>query len=511
MRARTVALAIGLGAMTPLGGLVGQGGKTAAAPARPSPLAGLEAVIDSIRQAFSIPGMAVGIVKDDSLVFARGFGVKQLGKPDPVDERTLFAIGSNTKSFTSLAAAMLVDDGKLKWNDRITQWLPGFQLFDPYATRELTVRDVLSHRSGLGRRGDALWYGSGLSREEVIRRIRYLEPNAGFRTEMGYQNIMFLTGGQVVAAASGMSYDDFVKTRIFRPLGMTTSGTSPNELAEQTDVSTPHAIDKDGARVIPWKNIDNVGPAGSINSNVVEMAQYLRLHLGNGTYKGQRLVSAANLGVTKTPHINAGGVGDSVTHFSSYGLGWVLIDYHGKKIAWHNGGIDGMLSEMWTVPEVGLGIVVLTNGAPHPAGPVVVSTILDRYLLGAPSKDYLAEAKKQWAQVRTFQAAQEKQTNDSRVQGTKPSLPLERYAGTYSDPMYGDLVVSYQGGALTAQWLASRMTLEHWHYNTFQAKIDPPPLGGGAPFVTFQIDVMGRVSKAEVAGLATFLAKNPGP
>jgi CubicO group peptidase (beta-lactamase class C family) len=479
--------------------------------AGPAPLAGIEVYIDSVRQAFGIPGMAVGVVKDDSLVFARGFGLRELGKAAPVDERTLFAIGSNTKSFTSTAAAMLVDDGKLKWNDRVTNWLPGFQLFDPYATRELTVRDVMSHRSGLGRRGDALWYGTGFTRDEILHRIRYLEPNAGFRTEMGYQNIMFLAAGQVIGKAAGSSWDEVVRTRILEPLGMTTSSVVLGGLASQADVSTPHAIEAGQARVIPWKNIDNIAPAGSINSNVEEMSHYLRFHLGNGTYQGKKLVSSANLGVTKTPHINAGGVGDSVTHFSAYGLGWVLMDYRGKKIAWHNGGIDGMLSEMWTVPEAGLGVVVLTNGSPHPAGPAVVMAIIDRYLVGKPTKDYLGDARKQWSAVMAAQKTQEEQIVAKRVTGTVPSLPLEQYAGNYSDPMYGDLVIASTGGKLVGQWRNTRFALEHWHYNTFRGALDPPALGGGKVFVTFQIDPMGKPAKAEVDGLAVFHANNGAP
>jgi len=475
----------------------------AEAQMKPDPLAGIEPSIEKVRQSWSIPGLAVGIVKNDSLVFAKGFGVKEQGKPDPVDDRTLFAIGSNTKSFTATAAAMLVDDGKLKWNDKATRWLPGFQLFDPYVTRELTVRDLLSHRSGLGRRGDLLWYGTNFSRDEILRRVRYLEPNAGFRTEMGYQNIMVMAGGQVVGAAAGSTWDEVVRQRIFKPLGMSTSSTSTNDLNAQTDVSTPHSINGAVAKPIPWRNIDNIAPAGSINSNVVEMARYLRMQLGNGTYRGQKLVSAANLGVTKTPHINTGGVGDSVTHFAAYGLGWVLQDYHGKRIAWHNGGIDGMLSEMWTIPELGLGIVVLSNGSPHSAGPSIVWDIIDRYLFGAPSKDWNAESLKQRERIMQAVMAQQKQRETDRVKGTQPSLPLDRYAGTYIDPMYGDFTVTFEEDHLVARFQSFNAALEHWHYNTFRGEWQPSTIGGAA-VVTFQIDLMGIVAKADVENMASF-------
>ena len=221
-------------------------GGRVAGQAKPAadPLVGLDQYIEQVRVGWKIPGVAVGIVRNDSLIYARGFGLKELGKPDSVTPRTLFAIGSNTKSFTATAAAMMVDEGKMTWNDKVTKWLPGFQLYDQYVTRELTLRDVLSHRSGLGRRGDALWYGTDYSRDEILRRIRYLKPNAGFRTEMGYQNIMVLAAGQMVGRASGDGYDETIRKRIFAPLGMTTSNLSPKDLPAQGDVSTPHSTSR---------------------------------------------------------------------------------------------------------------------------------------------------------------------------------------------------------------------------------------------------------------------------
>jgi CubicO group peptidase (beta-lactamase class C family) len=473
-----------------------------------NPLAGLDAHIEQVRASWSIPVMAVGIVKDDSLVYAKGFGVREIGKSDPVDANTVFAIGSNTKSFTSLAAAMLVDDGKLKWDDKAVDRYPGFQLFDPYVTREINVRDLLSHRAGLGRRGDALWYGTDFSRAEIIRRIRYLEPNAPFRTEMGYQNIMYLTAGEIVGKASGLGWDRFVTERVLRPLGMTRSSTTAKSVPSQTNVAAPHAIDSAGAKSIPWRDIDNVAPAGSISSSIAEMANYLRLHLGDGTFRGKSLVSKANLGVTKTPHINTGGVGDSVTHFSSYGLGWVLLDYRGKKIAWHNGGIDGMLSEMWTVPEAGLGIVVLTNGSPHAGGAPIVREIIDRYLVGAATKDWNGESLKQMERVRVMQKAAALRADSTRVRGTSPSLALAKYAGTYTDKMYGDVTVAVDGNRLVVGWQSYKVPVEHWHFNTFRAAtVQGVPLSG--VMANFQLDAQAKVSALEVVGLATFKAEAP--
>jgi CubicO group peptidase (beta-lactamase class C family) len=474
-------------------------------PASADPLAGLDAHIERARGEFKIVGLAVGIVRNDSLIYAKGFGLKELGKPDSVTPRTLFAIGSNTKSFTATAAALLVDDGRVGWNDPVTKWLPGFQLFDPYVTREITIRDVLSHRSGLGRRGDALWYGTDYSRREILRRIRFLEPNAGFRTEMGYQNIMFLAAGEALGEAAGMSYDDLIRRRLFTPLGMTTSGLSVTELPSQRDVSTPHAIVDSVVKAIPWRNIDNIAPAGSINSNVVEMAQYLRLHLGDGVYRGTRLVSRQNLGQTKTPHINAGGVGDSLTHFTAYGLGWVLQDYRGKKIAWHNGGIDGMLSEMWTIPEAGLGIVVLTNTSPHAAGPAIVWNIIDRFLVGAPSKDYVAEALRQVRQAESAQRAQTARRESQRLKDTKPSLPLDRYAGTYVDSLYGEVTIEHGADGLAARWQSMRERLQHWHLDLF--RVEPGSSFSG--MLTFFVGSEGQVTAVDLEGMGRF-GRKPG-
>lgn len=466
------------------------------------PLAGLDAWIEKVRVDWSIPGLAVGVVRGDSLVYARGFGLREAGKPDPVDPNTIFAIGSNTKSFTATAAAMLVDQGKLRWDDRAVDRYPGFQLHDPFVTSDIRIRDLLSHRSGLGRRGDALWYGTSYSREEIIRRIRFLEPNAPFRTEMGYQNIMYLVAGEIVGRASGLGWDGFVTERILRPLGMNRSSTSVKALPAQSNVATPHAIDGATARPIPWRDIDNIAPAGSINSSVAEMAHYLAMQLGDGTWRGQTIVSKANLGVTKTPHINTGGVGDSITHFTSYGLGWVLLDYRGRKLVWHNGGIDGMLSEMWTVPEERLGVVVLTNGAPHGAGPVVVREILDRFLVGAATRDWAGEALKQREQMLAGQRAARARLDSARVRDTRPSLALAQYAGTYADSLYGEARVAVEGDRLVFSWQWMRLPLEHWHFDTFRAADGAGQASGS--MLTFRIDARARVSEVDVSGLATF-------
>lgn len=238
----------------------------------PTPLRGFDAYVAEAVRHWAIPGLAVAVVKDDSVVYAQGFGVRRLGDTARVTSRTLFAIGSCTKAFTALALALLVDSGHVSWDEPVTRYLKGFELSDPYVTRELTVRDLLTHRSGL-MRGDGLWYATPYDRAEVLRRVRYLKPSWSFRSRYGYQNIMFLAAGEVVPAVTGTRWDDFVRQRIFEPLGMTATGTSVAALDTSGDVATPHERIEGRERSVQWRNIDNIGPAGAINSNVLDMAQ----------------------------------------------------------------------------------------------------------------------------------------------------------------------------------------------------------------------------------------------
>src|SRR4030095_13793074 len=267
--------------------------------------------------------------------------------------------GSSSKAFTAASIAMLVDEGKLKWDDPATKYLPGFQLFDPYSTRELMVSDLLSHRSGLTR-GDLIWYGSAYDRDEILRRVRYLKPSWSLRSRFGYQNIMYLAAGQIIPAVTGKTWDDFVRERIFTPLGMKSTNTSIRTLSSSDNVATPHAKLNDKVQVVAWRNIDNIAPAGSINSNVLDMAQWVRLQLGDGVYEGKRLISSAAIKEMHTPQtiIRREGPMESLypeAHFLTYGFGWFLSDYRGRKVVEHGGAIDGMRGEDAMMPGRKLG------------------------------------------------------------------------------------------------------------------------------------------------------------
>jgi len=461
---------------------------------------------------WDVPGLAIAIVKNDQIVFAKGYGVRKLGEPAPVDEKTLFAIGSSSKAFTSASIAMLVDDGKLKLDDAATKYLPGFQLFDPYVTRELTVRDLLCHRSGL-ERGDFLWYGTSYSRDEIVRRVRYLKPTWSLRSMFGYQNIMYLAAGQIVAGVSGKTWDDFIRDRIFKPLGMTSSSTSINDLKNADDLATPHAKIDGKVEIIPWRNIDNIAPAGSINSNVVDMAQWVRLQLGEGVYKGQRLISS---GGAKEMHTAQTVIRMdppwtlfySDAHFLNYGLGWFLHDHRGRKVVEHGGNIDGMSPLATTTPEDKLGLVILTNLNGIPLTNAIASRVYDLYL-GMPPRDYSADLLKNYNALLEQGKQAQKKIEESRVKGTSPTLALDKYAGAYKDEMYGDAKVAVQNGKLVLTTPGFVGDLDHWNYDTFQVTWRERSLGKA--LVTFTLNARGKVDEMKLPDLQISFKRGPDP
>jgi len=470
------------------------------AVAQQDPLAGFDDYVNKAIKDWEVPGVAIAVVKDDKVVLAKGFGVRKLGDPTPVDAKTLFAIGSSSEAFTAATVGMLVDGGKLKWDDKASEHLPGFVLYDAYASQQLTIRDTLSHRSGL-QRGDFLWYGTDRSRAEILRQVRFIEPSWSFRSNFGYQNLMFLAAGEIVAKESGKSWDQFVKERIFTPLGMNDTGTSIKEFRPGGNVATPHSKVEGEVKQVPWRLIDNIAPAGSINSNVTDMAQWLRLQLGEGMFEGKRLLSSGSIKQMHSSQtiINLAGQYETLypeAHFLSYGLGWFLSDYKGRKLVEHGGAIDGMRAEVALMPEEKLGVVILTNlngtVLPH----FLMYRVLDLYL-GKVDKDYAADGLKTIRDAEARVAAAQKRLEETRVKGTSPSLKLEDYAGTYKNDLYGDVTVKLEDGKLHVRFgPAFEGELEHWHYDTFRANFSGP-LGGNAP-VTFSLNAQGKVDEVTV-------------
>lgn len=460
-----------------------------------SSLNGFDDYVTKALKDWEVPGVAIAIVKGDQVVLAKGYGVRKLGDPTPVDERTLFAIGSSSKAFTAAAVALLVDEGKLKWDDRVTKYLPEFEMYDPYVTRELTVRDLLTHRSGL-ERGDFLWYGSDLGRDEIVRRARYIKPSWSLRSTFGYQNIMFLAAGQLVARVSGKSWDEFIQQRIFTPLAMNASSTSINAFKTANDVASPHSKINEKVQVIPWRNIDNIAPAGSINSNVVDMAQWVRLQLGQGTFQNQKIFTPA---VAKEMHASQTVIRNEPpysmwypeAHFINYGMGWFLSDYRGRKVVEHGGAIDGMRAQVALMPEEKLGLVVLCNRGGSLLPVAMMYRIFDT-MLGTPQRDWSAEFLKTTRTLEQAGQAAEKKQESERVAGTNPSLALDKYAGAYRNDLYGDVKVAFNNGKLNLRFgPAFTGDLEHWHYDTFRARFITS--GEAKIFVTFALNAQGKL------------------
>ncbi|MGH9323661.1 MAG: serine hydrolase [Vicinamibacteria bacterium] len=469
--------------------------------------ADLERYAEEVRKEFGVVGLAVAVVKDGEVVFARGFGERKLGGKEPVDENTLFAIGSNTKAFSAAAIGILVDEKKMAWDDRVTDHLAWFELQDPWVTREITVRDLLSHRSGLGRRGDLNWFATDFDREEIVRRVRFLEPNSSFRSEMGYQNTMFLAAGEVLEEVSGKSWDDFMEARILRPLGMTRSRTSVRDLAGMENVAQPHERIDEEIGEVPHRNIDNIAPAGSILSSVSEMSRWLLLMLGEGEIDGRRILSKEVVAEVWKPNIIYPMTPEAkemfpTSHFLTYGLGWGLRDYRGHFITLHSGGIDGMLSQVLLAPEEELGIVVLTNTAPSGslAHAAVTYHILDAYLGASGEIDWPSRFRAIGAKQTKQQQEEEERLQASRVSGTKPSLALDAYTGAYENEMYGKIEIALEEGRLVLRrhtaWIGD---LEHWHYDTFLVRWRDPVMG--KHLITFRLSSEGKVAALETEGM----------
>ncbi|HEY1377695.1 MAG TPA: serine hydrolase [Gemmataceae bacterium] len=480
----------------------------ALAPAQALPpaldAADLDAYARKVLADWHAPGVALAVVRDDKVVLLRGYGDREAGKPDPVDEHTIFAIASCTKAFTAAALAILVDEGKVRWDDKATKFLPGFQLSDPYVTRELTVRDLLCHRSGLATfAGDLVWYNTAYDRAEVLRRARFLKPVSSFRSAFGYQNILFLAAGQVVPAAAGKSWDEFVQERIFTPLGMATAVTSSRAISAGANAATPHTVKAGKPVALSRYNSDNVGPAAAIHASADDLARWVRLQLGRGKFEDKRVYSEARAREMWSPQTPLGLAGDpgkaSPAHLRAYALGWFVSDYHGRLRVEHDGSIDGMFSKIVLLPELKAGVVALTNSDTG-AADALANRAVDQ-LVGAPPRDRSGEAAARHKAGEAARAAARQRADAARAKDSKPSLPLDRYAGKYGGDLYGDVAVALEDGKLVLRFAPAASfvaDLEHWQFDTFRVKwrtLKPYIPDGWATFV---LDRRGRPAEVRV-------------
>lgn len=475
----------------------------------------LGAWVEAARERFEVPGIAVAVVKDGQVVFEGGWGVRELGRPDPVDAHTLFAIASNTKAFTAASLAMLADEGRLKLEDRVIDHLPEFRMADPYVTAEMRVRDLLTHRSGLGLgAGDLLfWPGSDYSTEEVVRRLKDVPLKSSFRERYAYDNILYAAATLLIERVSGQRYADFLQQRFFDPLGMAETRFNADALRPGDRVATGHAkADFTTLRPTFPLTWHNAAGAGGIYSSVHDMARWMNAQLAGGVYtnaegRQQRLFSPQRQKHMWTVHspmpIPEPAVPElaaSRPDFLGYGEGWMLSTYRGEKLVWHTGGWPGMVSRVTLVPGRNLGVVVLTNQEAGGAFNAITLHVLDAFLQPAERVDWVAAyaAAAEKSKARADEAwARRVAARDAR---SRPSLPLSGYAATYRDAWYGDVEVKQENGRLLMRFTRSPLLvgeLQHWQHDTFLVKWRERTLNGDA-FVTFHLDADGKVREARM-------------
>ena len=470
---------------------------TSTVSAQPQPLDAFDDYVANAVRDWEVPGLAIAVVKNGQVVFSKGYGVRELGKPDLVDRQTLFAIGSTTKAMVAASIGMLVDEGKLGWNDAVTNHLPDFQLYDPYVTREVTVRDLVTHRAGLGN-ADFLWYGQEATRQDILHRLRYLPPQTSMRSHFTYQNIMYTAAGEVVAAASGVAWEQFLRRRLFEPLGMNSSVALLAETRGRPNVASPHDRIDGAIKVIKNASVDPVAPAGSVWSSVDDMAKWMVFLL-----EGQPalLKDETRADLFKPQFI----VGDSFyptkrltrPHWTTYGSGWFQHDYNGRAVDFHTGSIDGMVAIIGLIRDERLGVYVLGNLDHAEVRHALMYRVFDHYG-GGSVRDWSAELKELYGNLHTEAVSRMKKVEDERVPGTAPTFPLEEYAGTYSDPLYGTIEVTYDGKLSIRYGPGFEGELEHWHYDTFRARWDAK--WRGTLLVAFNMDAKGRPSTLMAGG-----------
>ncbi len=482
----------------------------------------VDRVVERARKEFDVPGIAVAIVKDGNVVLAKGYGVRKQGESAPVTAQSLFRIASNTKAFTTAALAMLVDQRRIAWDDAVTQHMPGFQLYDPYVTREMTIRDLLTHRSGLGLgAGDLMFFPPGdLGRDEIVKRLRFIKPATSFRSAYAYDNLLYIVAGQLIPAVTGRSWDDFVKERIFTPLGMTNTFTDVAALRKGKDVATPHNTLSGKLEALPQEDMDTSAPAGAIITCVEDLAKWMNLQLSGGTVgpaapagRTPRLFSPEQaremwsaqtiLPIEELAKDAPAAFAATQPNFRAYGLGWDLRDYRGKRLVGHTGMLSGYVSRTALVPELKLGIVILTNQEVTAAHAAIANTVIDHYL-GVPDADWVAAYSARLKSQRAEGEEAVKKAAGQRNPNTKPALPLASYAGRYRDAWYGDIRIEEHDGKLSIYFTHTADLagdLEHWQYDTFVARWKNRTLDADA-YVTFTLKPDGTIDEARMKAVS---------
>jgi len=442
-----------------------------------APAADLAADLDRLaaeaRKTWNVPGCAVAVVKGDDVLLLKGYGVKQLDKPeDAVTPDTLFGIGSLTKGITAAALAKLASDGKLSWDDHVRKHVPFFKLADALADRDVTLRDLLSHRTGLVGH-DLLWHGAPWSLEETVRRMAHLEPAVSFRSQYHYHNLTYITLGFAIASASGKQWQEYVRQDLFGPLGMSNVVFTRSDMIRAKDHSSPHVLSPDGSKVevIDWYNDDRqIRASGSVKASVRDMERWLRFQLAGGSWEGKPLIARAQFAemhrsqiVVPVRPIHEREAG---TTQAGYGLGWHLRDHRGHFFLEHGGSVDGFQVYQCLAPKQKVGVVVLGNLGGSNMPPALCYALLDR-VLELPAKDWNTPFKELQQRERAARKKRQEEWLARRRPGTKPSTELSAYAGSYVHPAYGKVEVRHDHKALSLRWSSFDTPLKHFHLDTF--------------------------------------------
>ncbi len=468
-------------------------------------LAGLKPWIDSALVAWKAVGLSIGITVDGETVYLEGHGLRDREKNLPVTPRTIFAIGSSSKAFTTFAMGALVDQGKLQWDVPVRTYLPWFRMHDDAVTLRITPRDLVTHRSGLPRH-DLLWYNNTVnSREDLVRRIAYLPLNKDLRETFQYNNLMFLTAGYLVGHLTGSTWEDGLRQLVLEPLGMRRTNFSVKESQADADFSQPYIVRRDTIQRMPFRDISLVGPAGSINSTAEDMLKWVGLHLASGKLGEKQVMQASTLRDMYRPYTPISGMSDiAELGPQSYGLGWFVDTYRGRYRVQHGGNIDGFTASVTMLPRERVGIVVLVNQNGAALGELIARHTMDQ-ILGATGKNWNAEALAQRAVADRVNREASDRGSRARVQGTKPSHPLNDYASTYADSGYGNAIISLAKDTLTLNYNGITAKLAHYHYETFAGLRNPADPALENFQVTFRTNAAGRVD----ALLATMDANVP--
>lgn len=464
-----------------------------------------DAYIQNAMQLWKTPGMSVVVVKDKQIVFKKAYGVTDITKQTPFSTSTISICASTTKAMTAVCMGMLVDEGKVKWSDKLSDVYPELKLYDNYANSEITIKDLFTHNTGLGN-ADWLWV-LDYSMDTILHQMRYMQPEYSFRSSFIYQNLMYMVAGEVIHKVSGKPWDVFIKEKLFEPLGMSNTYASYKLSAAQINRITPHYMFDDSViKTIPYIDSRTVGAAGGVWSSTDDINKWMMFMLDSGRVNGKALLKPETYSELFKPAamVPSGEFYPTQKlthpHWTTYGLGWFQQDYKGKMVQFHTGSLDGAVAILGLIPDANFGIYIFANMDHTEIRHALMFKAMDLWVLNDDKNDWSKDFYKMYVQLHSDQQKEEKDFEAKRVTGTKPSLPLSSYAGTYTNEIFGKAEIVMQGDSLVLKFQSDvNVNLSHWHYDTFLGKFEREWYGESA--VQFSLNSEGKVSRFDFLGM----------